>query len=763
MTDMLPRKSGILRPFGRIERLIGRGLLWAWLRAQAPALGANVLAGVVASILTLAYCLSFSALLFQGALAAGLPMGLWALLVGSAVAGLYVSLTTSLPPAEAGPDNPAVAVLAVLAATVSAPVLLAGGNARLAVDAVLLAFSLATLVTGLVLYFLGRLKLGAFVRFVPYPVIAGFLAASGWFLVVGGLEVMTGSDITLESVMQAVPPERAAVVALGAAFALAIFAAKAITGSVYVLPIAFLGGTAILDLALWMLDVPRDGSVWFIGSAARLEPWMPLQALFTDGLDPGVFLGAATEIAAVAGVTVIALLLDVTGLEVARARTADLDWEFRSNGAANMIAAPLGGIMGNLSLNGSRLLDETGGFARASGVVASLVVVLVVATGLDLPRLVPAPVLAGLLIYLGLVVLTEVLLRSPAHRAWTDLGLALLIMAAILVEGYLAGIVFGFVAACLMFAVSYGRISVVRRHLTRSVIASNMDRSAPCAQHLQQEGGRIHVFWLSGYIFFGSSNSLYERLVAAMGPGEAGGARRRFAVLDFTDVSGFDTSAVLSLRKLANYAETHGVRLVLAGLSARMVHTLVRVHVVADAQPPSVFGSRNAALAWCEDQILAERSVAFDGAEPGAAADFAQWLAAEVGGLAAAERIAAYFVRRDVGAGSEIYAEGSPASTIDLIVTGTVSVTVRRETGEAHLVRRMARRTVVGEMGFFRGLPRAATLAAEGDVTLYTLSRERFLALKAEEPALAAAFLEFIVRALSDRLEFANHGIAALS
>ena len=145
----------------------------SWLGTYGKSLGANALAGLVASLLTIAYCLSFSALLFQGDLKGGISMGLWGLLLGSAVAGLYVSLTTSLPPAEAGPDNPAVAVLSVLAGTVSAAVVSAGGSPAIAVDHVLLSFSLATLVTGAVLYAIGALKLGQVVRCVPYPVLSG--------------------------------------------------------------------------------------------------------------------------------------------------------------------------------------------------------------------------------------------------------------------------------------------------------------------------------------------------------------------------------------------------------------------------------------------------------------------------------------------------------------------------------------------------------------------------------------------------------------
>ncbi len=39
--------------------------------------------------------------------------------------------------------------------------------------------SVSTLLTGFLLYGIGALKFGQWLRFVPYPVIAGFLAASG--------------------------------------------------------------------------------------------------------------------------------------------------------------------------------------------------------------------------------------------------------------------------------------------------------------------------------------------------------------------------------------------------------------------------------------------------------------------------------------------------------------------------------------------------------------------------------------------------------
>jgi predicted ArsR family transcriptional regulator len=58
---------------------------------------------------------------------------------------------------------------------------------------------------------------------------------------------------------------------------------------------------------------------------------------------------------------------------------------------------------------------------------------------------------------------------------------------------------------------------------------------------------------------------------------------------------------------------------------------------------------------------------------------------------------------------------------------------------------------------------RTATVSAEQPAAVYTLTRSGYERMKAEDAEIAASFLEFIARTLSDRLEFATQGIAALS
>ena len=100
-------------------------------------------------------------------------------------------------------------------------------------------------------------------------------------------------------------------------------------------------------------------------------------------IDWFVLLESSAEIGAVCGVTAISMLLDVSSLEVARQKSADLDKEFRTNGLANVLASVLGGVAGNLSLNNSLLLQQAGAVTRLSGVSVAIVCGLVLFAGAD--------------------------------------------------------------------------------------------------------------------------------------------------------------------------------------------------------------------------------------------------------------------------------------------------------------------------------------------------------------------------------------------
>jgi len=718
------------------------------------------LSGLVFALVIVTYCISFSALIFQGDLKGGLTLGLSALLTGTVITGLVVALTSTLVPAGAGPDTPAVAVMSVLAAAISTHVAATGMGEELAVIHVMMAISISTLLTGLSLFALGAFRLGVWLRFVPYPVIGGFLAASGWLLVTGGVEVMTGvaPRLSLDSLTALFAPEHLPQLTVGAVFAIGVFILRRIINSFLTLPVAFFLLVVLVNLFLLVFGFAEDmggRSAWYLDGMAEVRFWMPVQVVLETDIEWGAFVLSAAEIGAVCGVTAISVLLDVSSLEVTRQQSADLDKELRTNGVANLLAGFAGGAAGNLSLSGSILMQEAGAVSRFSGVAASGFCAMVLYFGADAARYIPTPLLGGLLGYLGLVVLNEALIRSPAQRSLTEFLLAGAIMAVIISSGYLLGVVLGIIGACLLFALSYSRIGVVRRHLTRLNFASNVERSPYETTLLKEHGEQIHVLWLSGFIFFGSSNGLFEFIKRTMDTQLD--PKVHYLVLDFGAVPGLDTSAVLSLVKLKNYCDEHGARIAFAGLNEQLQSTFTMAGVISDDGPHRTFLGRNEALEWCENMLLGEHESA-DASEE----TFEHWLAGVFGEDVEPSRLLSYFDRRTYKQGQVVLKQGGRSSSVDILATGSVAITMTDEQGHQTRLRRMEAQTVIGEMGFFRKAPRAAAVIAERPTIVYRLTRKSFERMQEEDPKAAAAFYRLIVRVLSDRLEFANLEISAL-
>ena len=154
----------------------------------------DMLGGGAASILTVTFGLSYALLIFAGPLSPYLSYGIAATFISSAVLAAVIALGSSLPFAIAAPDSSTAAVTGN-----------SGGLAGRAHDAadpsapllapVLITLGLSTVLTGVVLCGLGLTRLGRAIRYVPYPVVGGFLGATGLlsFWVRSGSSPVTGA------------------------------------------------------------------------------------------------------------------------------------------------------------------------------------------------------------------------------------------------------------------------------------------------------------------------------------------------------------------------------------------------------------------------------------------------------------------------------------------------------------------------------------------------------------------------------------------
>lgn len=730
---------------------------WARLRRAGHNGLKDAIAAVVASIVLIANIVSFGALMFPGDLSSGIPLAVWAMLIGSCVGGMWIALTTSLPPIGTGIDSPTGAVLVSLSAAAGSAIIGVGGTPQAAIDTIMLIFTAATFVSGALFYALGALRWGRHLRFVPFFVVGGFLAATGWFLIAGGVRTTLGRSLNLATLVS-----MRWTLAMGAKLASAVavltilLSLRRLSKSAFALPGALLILTLAAAVVLHVLGLSGSQSGWYLPSLGTLTPWLPFEVARHPSFTWSSILPLTPELLAVSFVALISLVTKVSSIEVTRQTHGNLDREFRGHGIANVVAASVGGLACGLQIGSSRLLQHAGAATRASGAMSALILGIVAIAHFDLLALIPIPIVAGLVFFLGYNFVNEALARPIAQRAWLDVLLAVLIAAVCVRYGYVVGVLLGLVLACVMFAVSYARLGVVRRHVTRAMFPSYVDRSAAALEHLRKTGDAIQVYSLSGYIFFGSSEGVFERIRRDM---EAHRTRRiAYIILDFSRVSGTDASALASLAKLRNYCNQRETMVVYCAVPSRTRSALERGGFFRGKHSHDAFSDVDVALAWCEDQLLANSEFALQSET----ARFESWLQEQLGADAGGADLMTYLARKELEAGQALYRAGEPADSVDIVAAGTLGVDITTEAGTRR-VRRITTHTVLGEMGFFRLAVRSANVSSDGPATVFTLTRESFERMRRERPELANAFAQFIIRVLADRVDAANRTVAALS
>src|SRR5271163_5037916 len=102
----------------------------------------DIFAGAICSVLSIAYCLSYAALIFTGPLQTFLSYGIAVTFLSAAVGGSIVALRSSLPFAVAGPDSSISVVIAALVSIVVQRLVATGSTDLLAPTLIIM--SLAT-------------------------------------------------------------------------------------------------------------------------------------------------------------------------------------------------------------------------------------------------------------------------------------------------------------------------------------------------------------------------------------------------------------------------------------------------------------------------------------------------------------------------------------------------------------------------------------------------------------------------------------------
>src|SRR5712671_5390791 len=713
----------------------------------------NLVGGGAASVLTVTFGLSYSLLIFAGPLAPYLSYGVAVTFISSAVLATVIALGSSLPFAVAGPESSTAAVTAILASSLVERMAMSDTTTP-QLAPVLITLGLSTILTGIVLCGFGVTRMGRAIRYVPYPVVGGFLGAVGCLLLLGAIRVITGERLQLATLDRFANMLTLSELAAACAMALILYLTWHRSRSSFGLPVILIGGIVFAHVAFWFAGISladAQAAGWTFEPPPHVSlmlPWSLHEISRYPWYTSPDLLG---NVIAVIFVTATSTLFNTAGIEVASQREANLERELNVTGLANILSGVFGGYTGCISVSRSLLNLNSGGTGRLSGLTVAAVSALMLTVAPRLLGYMPKFVLGGLLIYLGADQLHKWVVESRRRLSVVEYLSLLTIIVIIVQWGFVAGVLIGVVIGCTTFALSAARIDSIKYGFDGSEYRSSLDRSRDDQAVLAAHGGEIQGLNLQSYLFFGSANRLYQHVKALL----SRHPECRYLVFDFKLVTGIDSSAAYSFAQIKRSADDLGVRLVLVHLPDAAEKALRSSGFISN--DVRIIAELDHALEQCENEIIAEHQ--------GLAreeASLRDWFIQILGDQHDAATLMHRCQRIEVEAGETIVRAGDAADSMPFILDGRVGIMVPADEGRTTRVRSLGRYTTIGEMGLVSQSPRNAATQAEVASVLYVLDADQFEIIKRNDPALSHKLLTYFVSVMAERLTFANRTIAVL-
>ncbi|MBU0830809.1 MAG: cyclic nucleotide-binding domain-containing protein [Alphaproteobacteria bacterium] len=719
---------------------------------------APLLFAVIAGIDGLGTSIAFAALIFTGSVSAGFGMGVGAILMSSVLLTLVIALGSRYPTSIGQVRKPNVAILAAaIAAALASPTLMdAPEDVRIMTAFAVLGAS--AVATGLVFVLSGAFGFGKLVRFMPFSVIAGFLAGSGCLMIQGAVNMLVAGYPVIDLFTTVDGRQAIANLHIALIFAFILNFALRRSSSPLVAPGIMLAAAVLFYLMLIGLGVDAETARSFhwlpaLPAEAGLELPSPI-AIFTHA-DWSAVIHAAPAIASVVLLSMVGLLLNTSGQEVATRREIDADSELRTTGLANLLVGGFGGAPGFSSMSMTLLATRMGGVSRLPGLATTLVLVLMLPFAGQLAGAMPTFVAAGLMITLGYDMAEEWLWGARRQLPRNEWLVILTIPFCMLVFGFLTGMMIGLALAILSFVYNYARLSVIRSDTSLHARRSSTDRPPVETTHLEAVGDQVQVLELQEYLFFGTA----EQVVAAV--------RRRLqdqhrptlrhAIVDFRRVSGMDAAAAAAFVKIRNLLAEAGAELLLSGLSSESQATLRR-NGLGEPHGPALRlePDLDHAIEYCEQNLLQ------DIAREETWQDIEDYFVQTIGPSARLKDLVASMEEIRLQPGDRFIRAGEPGEDLFLLWTGRAKVEAVLANGKRLRLRTVKPGVVLGEIAIYRGGARTADVVAEVPSTVYRLARRQLLYPEQADPELALLVHRLCATTLAERLTSANRVVQSL-
>jgi SulP family sulfate permease len=727
------------------------------------ALSGDIWGGLAAMLVALPSSIAFGVLVYTALGPEYAGQGALAGILGAAALGLVTPFIGRTGGLISAPCAPSAALLSALVALLLAEQ--SGYKLKPADIPPLLALT-GLLAAGFQILF-GAIRGGRLIKFVPYPVVSGYLSGVSVLIALGQLPKLFGLEKGTPLLTGLISPEiwRWQGLIVGIVTMIIMVTAPYITTK---LPAAILGifGGVLTYFALALFSpglLQLNDNPLIIGpiriSGSFIDAIVSRGSSLTS-IDVNtimLIIVPALSLAALLSIDTLKTCVVLDALTHSRHKS---DRELMGQGIGNLAAFLLGGMPGAGTMGPTLVNVTSGGRRPRSGFIEGIFVIIAFLLLTRLIAWVPIGALAGILLVIAWRMFDRSmfrLLRYPAGRL--DFAVLAGVILVALTVNLIAASGVGIALAILLFIRDQVMGSVIRRKRYLNQVSSKTRRLAADRAILDKHGDNGVFCELQGNLFFGTTDQLFTQLEADL-------QTRRFLLLDMRRVQSMDYTAAHLFDQMQEQLAKRDGRLLFSGMPSSLVEQgksenyLEQLGIARQGEGVMISETLDSALEWIEERLLEAEGVTKNDIEhlldP---KDFDLFHEFDEKSI---KEVSDCIEELRIPQGQKVFSQGDSADDMYLLRRGSVRILLPLESGKRHHLATFGRGDFFGEIAFLDRGVRTADAEAKFDTDLYVLSHSRFEAKSLADPSFSARFYPRLALAIAERLRQADAELQAL-
>jgi SulP family sulfate permease len=539
-------------------------------------LSGDIFGGLTAAVVALPLALAFGVQSGLGAIA-----GLYGAIALGTIAAIFGGTSTQV----SGPTGP----MAVVTSAVVAGEIALYGSLEAAMGTIIATFVLA----GIFQILIGVLRIGQYIRYMPYPVVSGFMSGIGLIIIILQIFPFVGlsSPKAIVDVFLELPT------AFSNINLHAVLLSLMTIAIIYLFPrlTKSIPAALVALIALTVVSVVFEFDVPIIGDIPTGLPELHLNTLLQmDWHHPMVMIIPALTLAALGAID--SLLTSVVADNMTKTQHHS-DKELIGQGLGNMFAGLIGGLPGAGATMRTVVNINAGGKTKLSGAVHGISLLIVLLGAGAYAKLIPIPVLAGILITVGIGIIDYKGLKHLLRVPRSDAAVMIIVLVLTVFVDLLQAVALGLVLAALLFMKQMGDFAESKAvSASLNDFADNFldDDEKNLTDTMKQQ---IYIQHFDGPIFFGFT-AHFKKMMQTL-PDVS------LVVFRMCNVPSIDQSGMYALEDAIQQLHNKGITVVISGIQKQPLDMLKNIQLIPYLIPESnVFTNFKAFITALEEENL---------------------------------------------------------------------------------------------------------------------------------------------------------------